>query len=251
MRLPTRPTAPATFPPIVDRRDWQAHLDELLVREKKHTREADAVAAARRRLPMTPVPDNATIVGADGEVGFVEAFEGRRMLAAYFHMWHDGQPWEAQCEGCTVISAHIQRPLAYAHERDLTVAIFSQGTYAESAPYAEFLGYRTPWWSARDSVVVADRPFGFYAFYVRDDHNNCFETYWTTGRGTELGLWSYDLLDRSVFGRQEPWQDAPDGWPLASDDDGDEAVDGRQWRTQGRPTVQREVTDVPAGPAGR
>jgi predicted dithiol-disulfide oxidoreductase (DUF899 family) len=250
MRLPTHPVVSNSYPPVVDRTEWQTRLDELLGREKAHTHEGDAIAAERRRLPMTRVPDDATIVGPNGIVPFIEAFEGRRMLAVYFHMWHDGQPWEGQCEGCTVISAHIQRPAAYLNERDLTLAIFCEGTYDESAPYAAFLEYRTTWWSARDSAVVAGRPFGFYAFYVRNEADEIFETYWTTGRGTELALWSYDLLDRSVFGRQEAWQDAPDGWPPVAASDGSRGADGHQWRTQGRPTAQWEVTDEPAGPAG-
>jgi predicted dithiol-disulfide oxidoreductase (DUF899 family) len=92
-------------PPVVDRESWQAACDALLVREKAHTREGDAIAAARRRLPMTEVPVGATVVGAAGEIPFVKAFEGRRQLIGYFHMWHDGQPWESQCEGCTFFAA--------------------------------------------------------------------------------------------------------------------------------------------------
>lgn len=250
--LPTTPVASQRLPPVAARAEWQAELDELLVREKAHTKEGDAIAALRRRLPMTPVSPDATVVGAAGEVPFAAAFEGRRMLAGYFHMWHDGKPWEGQCEGCTVISSHLQTPHAYLHQRDVTLAIFCEGTYEESAPYAEFLGYQTSWWSARGSSVVDGRPFGFYAFYLRDDDDNLFETYWTTGRGTELALWSYAVLDHSVYGRQEGWQDSPPGWPTIGAGDGSGSdVDGRQWRVDGRPTVQWQVTDTPAGPGGR
>lgn len=250
--LPTTPLAPAPQPSVASRTEWQAELDRLLTREKAHTRESDAIAALRRRLPMTPVAPDATVVGAAGEVPFVEAFDGRRMLAGYFHMWHDGKAWEGQCEGCTVIASHIQTPLAYLHQRDVTLAIFCEGTYAESAPYAEFLGYRTPWWSARESSVVAGRGFGFFAFFLRDDDDNVFETYWTTGRGTELALWSYALLDRTAYGRQEAWQDSPPGWPTLDVSDGSITdVGGQQWRVDGRPTVQWQVTDAPAGSDGR
>src|SRR5512133_4108375 len=103
-------------PPIVDLDTWQAGPDELLRREKAHTREGDAIAAARRRLPMVEVPAGATVVGAQGEVPILDVFEGRRMLVAYFHMWHDGQGWPWQCEGCTFCASQIQRP-EYLHSR--------------------------------------------------------------------------------------------------------------------------------------
>ena len=83
----------STLPPVVDRAIWNAARDALLDREKAHTREGDALAAARRRLPMTPVPP-VTVVGSGGAVPLLDVFEGRRMLMAYFHMWHDGKPFE-------------------------------------------------------------------------------------------------------------------------------------------------------------
>lgn len=143
------------------------------------------------------------------------------MLVAYFHMWHDNQPWEGQCVGCTFSSAQIQAP-EYLHARDVTLAIFSEGTYAESAPYAAFLGHRLPWYSARDSAeeLVAGRGFGMLACYLREG-DRVFETWWTTDRGTEVMDWSYGLLDRTVYGRQEPWEDSPQGWPRLQDEQGD------------------------------
>ena len=144
------------MPPVADRAQWQAELDGLLVREKAHTREGDAIAAARRRLPMVEVPAGATVVGAEGEIPILDVFEGRRMLVAYFHMWHDGQDWPGQCEGCTFCASQIQRP-EYLHSRDITLAVFCEGSYAESRPYADFLGYVTPWYSARDSTELRRR----------------------------------------------------------------------------------------------
>lgn len=77
---------------------------------KATTRESDAIAAARRRLPMTELPGEITVVGAAGPIPFLDAFEGRRRLIGYFHMWHDGKPWDQQCEGCTFFTAQTQRP---------------------------------------------------------------------------------------------------------------------------------------------
>src|ERR1700751_1412818 len=99
--LPPQPLTPPALPPIVSRDDYDRARDDLLAREKAHTREGDAIAARRRRLPMTEIPADVTVAGAKGKVPFLDAFEGRRMLVAYFHMWHDGEPWEGQCIGCT------------------------------------------------------------------------------------------------------------------------------------------------------
>ena len=86
-------------PKIVDRNTFQAELDALRVREKAHTREGDAIAAARRRLPMVEVNGATPVIGAHGKVTLLEAFEGRRMLIAYYFMWHTGHPAPEQCEG--------------------------------------------------------------------------------------------------------------------------------------------------------
>ena len=85
-------------PEIVGRDTWQGRLDQLLVREKAHTREGDAIAAARRRLPMVEVDAQAQVVGAAGSVSLLDVFEGRTQLLTYFHMWHDGKPAPEQCE---------------------------------------------------------------------------------------------------------------------------------------------------------
>jgi Bacterial protein of unknown function (DUF899) len=94
--LPFQHLTAQAAPSIVDRETWLAACDDLLTREKAHTREGDAIAAARRRLPMTEIPGDVTVVGADGRMPFIDAFEGRRQLVGYFHMWHDGKPWDQQ-----------------------------------------------------------------------------------------------------------------------------------------------------------
>src|SRR5258708_20695704 len=106
MTHPTRPAAAANdtagLPAVVDRATWQAEIDALRVREKAHTHQGDAIAAARRRLPMVEVDATIPLIGENGPVTLLETFEGRRQLIAYYHMWYPGQPAEAQCEGCTL-----------------------------------------------------------------------------------------------------------------------------------------------------
>jgi len=220
-------------PPLTDRKTWQKQLDELRLREKAHTREGDAIAAARRRLPMVEVDPSIRLIGADGPVPLLDAFEGRTQLFASYHMWHTGRPAADQCEGCTFFTGQVLE-LSYLHSRDLTFAVFCQGPFEETSRYRDFMGWQAPWYSvpaeSLDSLV-AGRAFGMKVCYLRQG-GRVFETYWTTGRGVEAMAPSYGLLDMTVYGRQEDWENSPEGWPQRFRTDGD------QFRLDGRPTSQ-------------
>ena len=138
-------------PKIVDRSTFQAELDALRVREKAHTREGDAIAADRRRLPMVEVDGATPLIGKHGPVTLLDAFEGRRILIAYYFMWHTGHSAPEQCEGCTWVTSQV-RELSYIQSRDVTYATFCQGPYEESARYRDFMGWEMPWYSAQDSL---------------------------------------------------------------------------------------------------
>jgi predicted dithiol-disulfide oxidoreductase (DUF899 family) len=203
------------LPAAVDRATFQAELDRLRIREKAHTREGDAIAAARRRLPMVEVDASLTLTGPTGPVTLLEAFEGRRQLIAYYFMWDDGHPAAEQCEGCTWFTAQV-RELSYLHSRDITYAVLGQGPYDVSDRYRDFMGWDIPWYSAfpaRDALL-AGRQLGLFHLmcYVRDG-DRVFETYWTTGRGVEAMDNSYALMDLTVYGRQEAWEGPPSGSP--------------------------------------
>ena len=113
-------------PKIVDRAAFQAELDALRRREKAHNKEGDAIAAARRRLPMVEVDAAASLIGELGAVTLLDVFEGRRMLIAYYFMWHAGRPAPEQCEGCSFYTSQV-RELSFIHSRDVTYATFCQG----------------------------------------------------------------------------------------------------------------------------
>jgi predicted dithiol-disulfide oxidoreductase (DUF899 family) len=221
-------------PKVVDRNTFQAQLDALRVREKAHTREGDAIAAARRRLPMVEVDGTTPLIGERGALTLLNVFEGRGLLIAYYFMWHAGQPAAEQCEGCTWVTSQV-RELSYIHSRDVTFAVFCQGPYPESARYRDFMGWEMPWYSApRDSLdtLLVGRRVGMMHIvcYLRQE-SNVFETYWTTRRGVEAMDNSYRLLDLTAYGRQETWEDSPSGWP--------QRLKGKQViRTDGRPTAQ-------------
>ncbi len=202
------------MPPVVDLATWDAAREALLVREKAHTRDGDALAAARRRMPMTEVPPDLTVVGPDGPIPFGEVFEGRDELVVYTHMFYEGEPWEWQCEGCTRNSWSMQHTTdaAYLNANGITFAILADGPFEEIAAFREFMGYTTPWYSIADvdhpTVGVAGR----IACFVRRD-DGIYLTYWITARGDEVMSPSFGLLDMTVYGRREAWEDSPEGWP--------------------------------------
>lgn len=222
-------------PPAVDRATFQAELDALRAREKAHTREGDAIAAARRRLPMVEVDGTTRLIGADRPVTLLDAFEDRRMLLAYYFMWHTGHPASEQCEGCTWVASQV-RELSYLHSRDVTFAVFAQGAYQQSARYHDFMGWEMPWYAApQDSLetLLVGREIGMMHIvcYLREGPK-VFETYWTTRRGVEAMDNSYRLLDLTVYGRQETWEDSPPGWPQPRKGKQNMRADGRpipQW----------------------
>jgi predicted dithiol-disulfide oxidoreductase (DUF899 family) len=218
---------------VVDRAAYQVKIDALRIREKAHTREGDAIAAARRRLPMVEVDASTRLIGEHGAVTLLHAFEGRRMLIAYFFMWYTGRPAPEQCEGCTYFTAQV-RELFQLHSRDVTYATFCQGPLEESLRYAGFMGWGMPWYSVQDSAeaLLAGRKANlmYLVCYVRQG-DKVFETYWTTRRGVEAMDNNYRLIDLTVYGRQEKWEDSPVGWP--------QRWEGKaNFRTGARPTSQ-------------
>ena len=225
-------TAPT--PSVVDRASFEAEIEGLRAREKAHIRQGDEIAAARRRLPMVEVDANLELTGSDGPVSLLDAFEGRRQLIAYYFMWHAGKPAPEQCEGCTWVTTQVQE-LSYLHSRDITYAVFCQGPYEESARYRDFMGWRMPWYSALPSLdaLLVGRTAGMMHIvsYLRDG-DRVFETYWTTRRGVEAMDYSLALMDLTAYGRQEPWEESPSGWPQKW------IVDGSNTRIDGRPIPQ-------------
>ena len=222
------------LPPITDRRSFQEKLNALRVEEKALTRAGDALAARRRRLPMVAVDPTTPLIGPAGQMTLLDAFEGRSQLIAYFHMWHEGRPTAGQCEGCTFSTTHVQE-LSYLHSRDVTYATFCEGDYEVSSRYRDFMGWTQPWYSVPEESygeLIAGRHFGILVSYLRDG-DRAYETYWTTGRGNEIMAPSLALLDRTVFGRQELWEDSPEGWQQHWS-----SRDGSAFRQDGRPTAQ-------------
>jgi predicted dithiol-disulfide oxidoreductase (DUF899 family) len=247
--------AEAGLPPVADRAACEAQVGALRAREKAHTREADAIAAARRRLPRVEVDGGLEVLGPDGPTTLVDVFEGRRQLVAYYFMWWPGRPAAEQCEGCTYYTGQVSE-LSALHSRDITYAVLIQGrntaygpadaqtSYDESLRYREFMGWSMPWYSAQPSLeqLLPGRELGLFHLvtYVREG-DRVFETYWTRRRGVQAMDNSYALMDLTVWGRQEEWEDSPPGWPqdctnVRTDSGAPDWLPAADWR--GRPASQ-------------
>ncbi|WP_199548961.1 DUF899 family protein, partial [Streptomyces sp. N35] len=140
------------LPPVADAKTWQQELDALRVREKAATRELDAIAAQRRRLPMVEMPDY-TLQSAHGPVRLVDLFEGRSQLIVYNHMWFPGKKW--QCSGCTGLTSQFTR-LDFLDNWDARFVIVTQGPIDEALAYKERVGNRMTWYSTDGSPFGAD-----------------------------------------------------------------------------------------------
>jgi predicted dithiol-disulfide oxidoreductase (DUF899 family) len=208
------------LPPVVSDAEWQAALREVREQEKRLTREHDALAAARRRLPRVPIARDYVFQGPEGEARLLDIFEGRRQLILYHFMFApgvDGWP-DAGCDGCSMVADQIPH-LVHLHARDTSFAMVSRAPIEKIEAYRRRMGWEIPWYSSagpdfnRDFGVTTDdhETFGLSVFVREGDE--VFRTYFTSGRGVEtLGtVWS--LLDLTPLGRQEDWEDSPEGYP--------------------------------------
>lgn len=203
----------SALPSVVDAETWARELADLRVREKAATRELDAIAAQRRRLPMVRMPEY-VLEGPDGPVPLRELFAGRSQLIVYSHMWFPGETW--QCPGCTGFTSQFTR-LEFLEDYDARFVIVTQGPIEEALDYKRRVGNRMDWYSTAESPFGADMgapPGGGFAVnvFLRDGHD-VYRTWHTAGRGTEQLGHQMGLVDLLPYGRQEEWQDSPAGWP--------------------------------------
>ena len=201
------------LPPVVDHEIWQRELEALRIREKAATRELDAIAAQRRRLPMVRMPDY-TLEGENGPVRLVDVFEGRSQLIVYNHMWFDGEEW--QCPGCTGFTAQFTR-FEFLEPYDARFVIVTQGPIDEALAYKRKVGNRFDWYPTANSPFGADVDApaggGFAVNVFLSDGDTVYRTWHTSGRGVEQLSHTFPLIDLLPYGRQEEWQDSPTGWP--------------------------------------
>jgi predicted dithiol-disulfide oxidoreductase (DUF899 family) len=207
---------------IVSQEEWNAAREALLVKEKEHTRAGDALAAERRRMPWTAVEQEYRFDGPDGPAGLLDLFEGRRQLIVYRAYYGEevttyapgGSYPERACVGCSMVADQVSN-LAHLNARDTTLAYVSRAPQAEIRGLKERMGWEhIPWYTITDDFDKhhdVDEWHGHNAFIREGDR--IFRTYLINGRGDEaLGtVWSY--LDMTALGRQEAWEDSPEGSP--------------------------------------
>jgi hypothetical protein len=172
------------LPSIVSPEDFEAARLALLEEEKALTRQLDALAARRRRLPMTPVRKDYVLQGEDGDVALLELFGGRRQLAIYHFMFPAGQ--QTPCVGCSTFTDNIP-PDALTHlaQRDTAFTLMSPAPIGELFAYRERMGWNVPWHSMAGTTLTDDLGAGggFRLMVLLRDDEDVYLTYSTTSRG--------------------------------------------------------------------
>ena len=203
-------------PPIVLPREWTAAREEMLVKEKQLTRARDALAAERRRMPWMQIDKDYRFEGPDGQVSLLDLFEGRRQLICYRAFLDPGVAgWpEHGCVGCSLMADHVPN-LAHLNARDTTLVYASRAGQADIRRLQTKMGWEhIPWYTIVDDFDVdlgVDEWHGTNAF-IRDG-DRIFRTYFIDGRGDEAFVTTWSYLDMTALGRQEDWEDSPNGAP--------------------------------------
>src|SRR5271155_2294275 len=202
-------------PQIVSQEEWLEARERLLAEEKRITRERDALAARRRRMPWLAVGKQDEFDGPNGKASLLDLFEGRRQLIIYRAFFEPGVfGWpDHACRGCSFGADQVGH-LAHLNARDTTLVYASRAPQADIQRLKARMGWKMPWYTITDSFDAdfgVDEWHGHNAF-IRDG-DSIFRTYFINTRGDEaMGtLWSY--LDMTALGRQEVWEDSPAGYP--------------------------------------
>jgi predicted dithiol-disulfide oxidoreductase (DUF899 family) len=206
------------LPPIVSPQDWDAAREALLVKEKEFTRARDALAAERRRMPRMAVQKAYRFEGPDGPASLLDLFDGRRQLIVYrFFYEPDVAGWpEHGCPGCSFLADQVAH-LAHLNARDTTLAFVSRAPQADIARWKVRMGWDMPWYTLTDDF---DADFGVGEWHGTNvflrDGEEVWRTYFVNSRGDEAmgSTWSY--LDITALGRQEEWEDSPEGYPQSA-----------------------------------
>jgi len=213
--------------PVVSTDRWIAERKALLAREKELTRLRDQIAAERRALPWERVEKHYVFDTPEGRRTLGELFEGRRQLMVQHFMFGPG--WEQGCPSCSFMADHIDGMNVHLAQRDVTLRVVSRAPLAEIERFRQRMGWRFKWASSygtdfnRDFGVsftpeelaqgelhynygawrqLSEELPGISVFY-KDDAGDVFHTYSTYGRGVEVMMGTYDMLDLTPKGRDE------------------------------------------------
>ena len=220
-------TIPDTPVPVVTSDQWLARREALLARERALMQLHDEVARERRALPWQRLARDYVFDTADGPRRLADLFEGRRQLLVQHFMLAPGA--DAGCVGCSFMADHVDPMRAHLAQRDVAFVAVSRAPLPEIERFRARMGWRFPWVSAHGSAFNHDfgvsftpaqratgevpynyamRPFPHadapgVSVFAKDDAGEVFHTYSTFGRGVEVMMGTYALLDLVPRGRGE------------------------------------------------
>jgi predicted dithiol-disulfide oxidoreductase (DUF899 family) len=212
---------------VVSRDAWVAERKALLAREKELTRLSDQIARERRALPWVRVEKTYVFDTPEGRRTLAELFEGRRQLLVQHFMFAPG--WEQGCKSCSFMADHSDGMNVHLAHRDVTLMAISRAPLAEIERFRQRMGWQFKWASSHGSDFNYDFGVSFtpedvakgqlyYNFsiwplrgeewpgisvFYKDDAGEVFHTYSSYGRGVEVMMGTYDMLDLTPKGRDE------------------------------------------------
>ncbi len=201
---------------VVSPQEWEAAREQLLVKEKALTRARDALAAERRRMPWLAVEKDYEFDGPEGKASLFDLFDGRRQLIVYRAFFEPGvKGWpEHACVGCSMVADQVAHP-AHLNTRDTTLAFASRAPQKDIERLKARMGWQfIPWYTITDGF---DKDFGVDEWhgtnaFIRDG-DGVFRTYFIDNRGDEQMGNTWNYLDITALGRQEEWENSPEGYP--------------------------------------
>jgi predicted dithiol-disulfide oxidoreductase (DUF899 family) len=212
--------------PVVSREQWLADRKKLMAREKELTRMGDQIARERRALPWVRIDKTYTFDTAAGRRTLSDLFDGRRQLLVQHFML--GPDWEQGCKSCSYMADHTDGATVHLAQRDTAFVAVSRAPLAKIEPFRRRMGWKFPWVSSYDTDFNTDFHVSFTAdelasgkadynyggtppgeempgvsAFWKDDAGEVFHTYSTYGRGVEVMMHTYRLLDLTPKGRDE------------------------------------------------
>ncbi len=219
-------------PRIVSKAEWIVARKEILAREKEASRQRDALAVERRKLPMVKIDKEYVFDGPEGRTDLLGLFQHRRQLIVYHFMFDPN--WEEGCKSCSHMADNFVGSIVHLAARDTSFAVVSRAPQAKIEAFKGRMGWTFPWFSSLDSdfnydfhvSLDEDRGSAEYNYenstkllqagkiwytkgelpamsvFLRED-DEIFHTYSTYQRGLDLFLNTYNFLDVTPLGRQE------------------------------------------------
>jgi len=217
----------APKPKVATPEKWLATRLELLREEKKLTRLGDQLAERRRKLPWVKVTKPYTFDSPRGKTTLADLFMGHSQLMIQHFMLGPG--WEQGCKSCSFMTDHFNPMVVHLKARDVAFAVISHAPLKEILPFKKRMGWAVNWVSSHGTGFNQDFHVSFtekeikrggveynyhkmdfpqteapgISVFARDPAGNVYHTYSTFGRGVEVVMTTYDLLDLTPKGRDE------------------------------------------------